>query len=100
MAGMLAVLGIPPALGYSLWNELRPFGLTILDFEDIVGNSIVTPIAALLACLFFGWVAHPRILTEEIRRGGGFKRRRSFEFTLRWLAPAVILAVLVGSVVG
>ncbi len=100
MAGVLAVLGIPPALGYSLWNELRPFGLTILDFEDIVGNSIVTPIAALLACLFFGWVAHPRILTEEIRRGGGFKRRRSFEFTLRWLAPAVILAVLVGSVVG
>ena len=100
MAGVLAVLGIPPALGYSLWSELRPFGMTILDFEDIVGNSIVTPVAALLACLFFGWVSHPRILTEEIRRGGGFKRRRSFEFTLRWLAPAVILAVLVGSAIG
>lgn len=100
MAGVLAVLGIPPALGYSLWSEARPFGMTILDFEDIVGNSIVTPIAALLACLFFGWVAHPRLLTGEIRQGGGFKRRRSFEFTIRWLAPAVILAVLVGSAVG
>lgn len=100
MAGVLAVLGIPSALGYSLWNEIRLFGMTILDFEDIVGNSIITPIAALLACLFFGWVAKPRILTEEIRRAGGFKRRRSFEFTIKWLAPAVILAVLLGSAAG
>lgn len=100
MAGVLALLGIPPALGYSLWNEFRPLGMTILDFEDFIGNSIVTPIAALLACLFFGWVAHPRILSQEIRRGNVFKRRKSFEFTIRWLAPAVILAVLVGSAIG
>ncbi len=100
MAGALALLGIPPALGYSLWSGLRPMGLSILDFEDIVGNTVITPIAALLSCLFFGWTASPRILTEEIRQGGGFKRRRSFEFIIRWLAPAVILAVLAGAVIG
>lgn len=99
MAAVLALLGILPALGYSVLNEIRPFGLTILDFEDFIGNSLITPIAALLACIFFGWVVHPRVLTDEIRRSGGFRRRKSFEFTLRWLAPGVILAALVGSAV-
>lgn len=97
MTGVFFVLGLPSALGYSIWNDLRPFGMYILDFADFVGNSVITPILALISCLFVGWVVGPEVLSDEIASDGVFKRRRSFEFIIKWIAPLFITAVLIGS---
>ncbi len=100
MAAALILLGLPSALGYSVWSEVKPFGHSILDFLDIVGNSVITPIAALLACIYVGWVIKPSVLSEEIAQGSAFKRRRSFEFTIKYTAPVFIAAVLLGAAMG
>ncbi len=100
MAAVLFLLGLPSALGYSVWSNVKPFGQTILDFLDIAGNSVVTPVAALLACVYVGWVIKPSVLSEEIARSGTFKRRRSFEFTVKYTAPVFIAAVLLGAAMG
>lgn len=100
MAGVLFVLGIPSTLGYGLWEHIRPFGRTILDFLDTAGNSVLSPIVALLTCLYVGWVLKPSVLSEEIEKSGTFKRRRSFEFIIKYLAPVFIAAVLIGSALG
>lgn len=97
MTGVFFILGLPSALGYSIWNDLRPFGMYILDFADFVGNSVITPILALISCLFVGWVVGPEVLSDEIASDGVFKRRRSFEFIIKWIAPLFITAVLIGS---
>ena len=100
MAGVLFLLGLPSALGYSLWKSFRPLGMAILDFMDYMGNSIITPLVALISCIFIGWIVGPRVLSEEIEQSGNFKRRRSFEFIVKWIAPVFITAVFIGSFLG
>lgn len=100
MAGVLLILGIPSSLGYGVWSSARPLGMTLLDFFDYIGNSVITPIVAMLSCIFIGWIVGPRVLSEEIEQDGVFKRRKSFEFIVRWIAPLFIAAVLVGSLLG
>ncbi len=97
MAAVLFALGVPSSLGYSAWSSIRPFGLTILDSMDLIGNSIFTPLTALASCIFVGWVVVPHTLSEEIEKSGSFKRRRSFEFIIKWIAPVFITAVFIGA---
>ncbi len=100
MAAILFLLGLPSALGYSIWSDLRPFDMAILDFMDHVGNSIITPLVALISCIFIGWIVGPKVLSDEIEQSGEFKRRRSFEFIVRWIAPVFITAVFIGTFLG
>ena len=97
MAGVLLILGIPSSLGYGVWSAARPLGMALLDFFDYMGNSIITPIVAMISCIFIGWVVKPRVLSEEIAQDGKFARQRSFEFIVKWIAPLFIAAVLIGS---
>lgn len=100
MTAVLFVLGLPSALGYSLWQNIRPFGMAILDFMDYAGNSVITPLVALISCIFIGWIAGPKVLSDEIAESGTFKRRRSFEFIVKWIAPIFITAVFIGTLLG
>ncbi len=100
MAGVLLILGIPSSLGYGVWSAARPLGMALLDFFDYMGNSIITPIVAMISCIFIGWVVKPRVLSEEIAQSGKFGRQRSFEFIVKWIAPLFIAAVLIGSFLG
>lgn len=100
MAAVLFLLGLPSVLGYSVWTSFRPFGMAILDLMDYAGNSIVTPLVALISCIFIGWIVGPKVLSEEIEQSGEFKRRRSFEFIVKWIAPVFITAVFIGTFLG
>ncbi len=100
MAGILFILGLPSVLGYSVWSGFRPFGMAVLDFMDYVGNSVITPLVALVSCIFIGWIVGPRVLSKEIEESGTFKRRRSFEFIVKWIAPIFITAVFIGTLLG
>ncbi len=97
MAGIIFLLGIPSVLGYSLLKELRPFGMNLMDLFDYIGNSLLTPIVALISCIFIGWVITPTVLSDELGNSGTFKRQKSFEFVIKWLAPIFIIAVMAGS---
>lgn len=97
MIAVLLILGIPSSLGYGAWSAAKPLGMSILDFFDYIGNSVITPIVAMISCIFVGWVIKPRVLSDEMEQSGRFKRRRSFEFIIKWIAPLFIAAVLIGS---
>ena len=100
MAAVFFLLGLPSSLGYSVWRSFRPFGMAILDFMDTLGNSVITPLVALISCIFIGWVIGPRALSDEIANKGVFKRRNSFEFIVKWIATVFITAVFIGSIFG
>ena len=97
MAGVIFLLGLPSVFGYNLLADIRPFGMNLMDFFDYVGNSLLTPIVALISCVFIGWIVTPQVLSEELANSGNFKRQRSFEFIIKWIAPIFILAVMAGS---
>ena len=95
VVGATVVLGIPSSLGNGLWQHIRPFGMSLLDFFDSVGNNILMPIVAFLTCLFVGYVLGPHVLVSEAR----LKRREAALFTIiiRYMAPVFIVLILVSS---
>ncbi len=95
VVGVTVALGIPSSLGNGLLAHLRPFGLSLLDFFDFVGNNVLMPIVALLTCLFVGYVIGPRVLIDEAR----LQRREAvlFRIIIRYVAPVFIVLILVTS---
>lgn len=95
VVGVTVALGIPSSLGNGLLAHLRPFGLSLLDFFDFVGNNVLMPIVALLTCLFVGYVIGPRVLIDEAR----LQRREAvlFRVIIRYVAPVFIVLILVTS---
>lgn len=95
VVGATVALGLPSSLGNGLWAHIRPFGLSLLDFFDFVGNNILMPIVALLTCLFVGYVVGPRVLIDEAR----LKPREAvlFRTVIRYVAPVFIVLILVTS---
>ena len=47
---MLAAIavGIPSSLGFGAWGNVKPLGMSILDFFDFLSNSVLMPIVAFL----------------------------------------------------
>ena len=95
VVGATVALGIPSSLGNGLWAHIRPFGLSLLDFFDLVGNNILMPIVALATCLFVGYVVGPRVLIDEARLHKWDVVL--FRWIIRYIAPVFIVLILVSS---
>lgn len=95
VVGVVVALGIPSSLGNGLWQDVRPFGLSLMDFFDFVGNNILMPIVAFLTCVFVGYVLGPQVLVAEAR----LKKKEAAMFTviIRYVAPVFIVLILVSS---
>ena len=92
------VVGSLSAFGYGRWCSLKFFGLPPLDFFDTSMN-ILTPIVAALICVFVGWILSPKRILAECQRSGervGF--RLFYVVMVRFVAPILIVAILVSEV--
>lgn len=87
-------------LGFTgAWTRDAIYCMQGLDFFDFVTNSILMPVVALATCIFVGWIIGPGAVVDEIRRGGhAFKARGFFVFMTKWIAPLLIVAILVSEI--
>lgn len=92
------VLGIPPILGYSVWSNVKFFGMDILDTMDFLTNSILMPIGALLTCIFIAYVVGVNVIHDEVKISSQFKRQKLFDIMIKYIAPVFIVAILISSV--
>ena len=90
-----ALIGVLPSLGNGVLSNVSIMGYSILDFMDFITNSLLMPIGALLTCLFIGYVAGAKTVTDEVELSGVFKRKRMYEVMVRYIAPICLLAILV-----
>ena len=57
------------------------------------------PIAAILTCILVGWVIGPKAITDEVQKNGEkFGRKKLFFVMIKFIAPALLLVLLVQSV--
>ena len=96
--GGALLLGIPSALGFSLWSAILPLGMDILSFFDFISNNIMMPIVALLTCILVGYILKPKAVIEEVELNGQFKSKGLFSAMIRYVAPICILIILATSV--
>ncbi len=92
------LFGIPPILGYSLWDKVTIGGLTILDMMDFITNSVLMPIGAMLTCIFVAYVIGVNVIHDEVKLSSEFKRQKLFDIMIKYIAPILIAAILVSSV--
>ena len=87
------------ALGYGAWSKVTLFGMQFLDFFDFITNSVLMPIVAGITCIFVGWVIKPRAIIDECETGGTTMKAKAFySFMVRYLAPALMVALLISEV--
>ena len=98
MIGCL-LMGLPSTLGFGVWGNVKPLGMSFLDFFDFVSNSVLMPIVAFLTCIFVGYVIKPRALIDEVRLNNRrFREEKAFSVIIRYVAPVFTIMILVASV--
>lgn len=96
ITAFVSVAAVIVSLGYGVLDFVQVNGMNILDMLDFLGNTILLPLCALLACIAAGWVIKPQGILEEIcSEGVSFRGQKVFSFALRYLVPAAIMIILI-----
>lgn len=92
-------LGSLSCLGYGPLSHITILGMAFLDFFDFITNSILMPIVAFFTCILIGHVLTPDIIIEESEKNGEtLGRKKLLRVMMRWVAPAIVLIILIGEV--
>ena len=90
------LLGVPCSLGNGIWSGFTIFGMDFLTFCDFISNSILLPVVAFLTCIMIGWfVGADYIIAEATKNGETFKRKNIYRMMIRYIAPVLLLIILV-----
>ena len=75
------------------------FGMQFLDFFDFLTNSVMMPIAAISTCVLVSRVIGVEKIEEEVTMDGKpFRRKKIFNFMIRYLCPVFAAIILISSV--
>jgi len=99
VGGIILVLGSLSSLGYGPLGFIKVLGMQFLDFFDFLTNSVMMPFAALATCLLvIRVVGTDRIAREVEKNGAPFKRKKIFDFMIKYLCPVFAIIILISSV--
>ena len=96
---IMVALGSLSALGYGPLAGVTVFRMQFLDFFDFLTNSVMMPIAAIATCLLVSRVIGVEKIEVEVTADGKpFRRKKIFNFMIRYLCPVFAAIILVSSV--
>ena len=99
MGAIMILLGTLSCLGYGPLAGVKIIGMQFLDFFDFLTNSVMMPIAAFATCLLISRVIGVKKIEEEVLlEGGTFKRKKIFNFMIKYLCPIFAVIILFSSV--
>ena len=100
IVGVIMVgLGTLSSLGYGPLGFVKIIGMQFLDFFDFLTNSVMMPIAAIATCLLVSRVIGVKKIEQEVLAGEAkFRRKKIFNFMIRYLCPIFAAIILVSSV--
>ena len=96
---IMVALGTLSSLGYGPLGFVKIIGMQFLDFFDFLTNSVMMPIAAIATCLLVSGVIGVQKIEQEVLAGEAkFRRKKIFNFMIRYLCPVFATVILVSSV--
>lgn len=99
VGAIMITLGSLSALGYGPLAGMKIIGMQFLDFFDFLTNSVMMPIAAFTTCLLVSKVIGVKKIEEEVLHGEGtFRRKKIFNFMIKYLCPIFAAIILLSSV--
>lgn len=99
VGAVMIALGSLSALGYGPLAGAKIIGMQFLDFFDFLTNSVMMPIAAFMTCILVSKVIGLDKIEEEVLHGEGtFRRKKIFNFMIKYLCPIFVAIILFSSV--
>lgn len=98
-ASVIFALGVPCALSFNLLSDFKVLGLTCFDIFDYTTSNLALPAGGILISLFAGWMLRREEQIEELFEVPGWAVSL-WRFSVRFVAPLAIFAVLVGLLLG
>lgn len=97
---VIVAAGIFINAGYNALSFIEPLGpgSSMLDFFDFISNSVMMPIAALLTCIFVGWIVKPKVIIDEVKQSSPFRFERAWTIMIKYIAPILVVVILVAYV--
>lgn len=96
---IMLVLGSLSSLGYGPLASVKIIGMQFLDFFDFITNSVMMPIAAIATSLLVSRVIGLKAIEEEVLLGEStFRRKKIFNFMIKYLCPIFAAIILISSV--
>ena len=85
------------SLSQGVLSHIRLFHLNIFDFLDTVATNLMLPTAAILTCVFIGWIIPKNFLRNQLTNRGRINRKiASFViWIIRFAAPVLISVILI-----
>ena len=88
---LIWILGLGSIFSFSVWSDLRLFGLNFLELLDYVTNNIMLPLGGFFIAILIGWVVPKNFLKDNLKLSK--KLFNLFYFSLRFLAPSSIALI-------
>ena len=99
MVVVMLVIGSASSLGYGVLDFVKIFGMSFLDFFDFLTNSVMMPIAAFATCILVSKIIGLKKIEEEVLHGEGtFRRKKIFNFMIKYLCPLFAAIILLSSI--
>lgn len=97
------LIAIPISLGYGIWSHVRPLAFLgketdLLDSLDFLCENCLATTAALMLCIFIGWVWKPDAVIEEVEKSGPFTWKKLFTIAIRYVCPIITLIAMLSSI--
>ncbi|MFA7629037.1 MAG: sodium-dependent transporter [Candidatus Neomarinimicrobiota bacterium] len=98
VSALIFILGIPAALSFGSWSNIRLFDRTMFDIMDYLSANILLPLGGLLIAVFVAWVMKKSTVLNELYRGisenrGLCRTGNVWFFLLKFVAPVLIVLV-------
>jgi len=98
------VFGAVCSLSFGVLNDITICGKTIFDFTDYTIGNYLMPLGGLLLVLFVGWkMKRDDVVDELYNSKSGAKHSlgfRIFDFIVKFVSPAAILAIFLSGIIG
>lgn len=100
VAAFIAIMAVIVNAGYNGLSFIQPLGegSSILDFLDFISNSVMMPIAAIMTCIFVGWIIKPKVIIDEVRTNTKFAAAKAWTVMIKYIAPVCIILILIAYV--
>ena len=87
-------------LSFGPLSNIHISGQSIFDFLDNITNNYMLPVVSILVCVFMGWFAPKTLLKDQLSNHGTLRARLypAIRFILRYVAPILILLVLMSAI--
>jgi NSS family neurotransmitter:Na+ symporter len=92
------ILGLATVFSFNIWSDVKMFDKTVFDLLDFLTTNIMLPMGGLFIAIFVGWKMSETKMMNEV----GIEYPTLFNlwhFTVRFLAPIAIVAVLVNGLI-